>query len=315
MIKKGTDDFNIYISDYFQNFKEGSSLFEKLKERCFLKTQLDIVYDDFVRWEKHGLLLPLDFDGKYSQRLYSYKDYVWLKIVEQLRLFGFDYNSIITYKDSICNRIAIREFYEMFSNLDEDERNKFPKEDMKLIFDNKGKYDEDTLMDFGYFEILLVNVIFNDDKISLLFFPGTPELILPISGHILKKVEKIEQSIDLNKYLNESHASISLYDIMKKFVIKKEPFAKKENYSFANILSQDEHELLKKIRKKYDELKSITIKFSNNEMSMIEVETMKKAALESKLIEHINKGDYSNIQIKTVDGNIVEFTNTHKYKL
>jgi DNA-binding transcriptional MerR regulator len=314
MIKKKGEGFNIEISDYFQNYKETPFLFEKLKERRFLKTQLDVIYEDFVRWEKHGLLLPNDFDGKHSQKRYSYKDYVWLKIVEQLRLFGFDYKSIIFYRDELCNRISIQQSYEGFNKLSLKDRNKLPKEQIQLILDKEGKYSDDELLDFGYFELLIINAIVNDDKVSLLFFPSDPEFMLPISEHILKSIDE-QQHIEFQKYLNMSHASISLCDIMKKFVIKKDALKQKERYSFNAILSNDEHQLLKKIRKKHDTLKTITIRFTNNKMSIIEVQSIKKVALESRLIEHINKGDYSNIEIKTVDGNIVEYTNTQKYKL
>jgi hypothetical protein len=42
---------------------------------------------------------------------------------------------------------------------------------------------------------------------------------------------------------------------------------------------------------------------------------MKKAQLESRFLEHIKKGDYLSISIDTVDGNIVNYENTKKYKL
>jgi hypothetical protein len=50
-------------------------------------------------------------------------------------------------------------------------------------------------------------------------------------------------------------------------------------------------------------------------MEMIEVTTLKKVKLESRLLEHIKKGDYQTISLDTVDGKIINFENTQKIKL
>jgi hypothetical protein len=38
-------------------------------------------------------------------------------------------------------------------------------------------------------------------------------------------------------------------------------------------------------------------------------------AAQSRIMDHIKKKDYSTIVIQTVDGNVVNFENTRKYKL
>jgi hypothetical protein len=247
--------------------------------------------------------------------LYSYVDYVWFKIVEKLRLFGFSYHSIINYKPILFEKISVGTYYKEFDKMDDSERNKLLKEDLELVIKKRSEYDESELMDFGCFELLMVNVIFNEDEVSLLFFPDCPELIIPFSKDSIRQIEDIDQVKEFTKYYNKSHASISLNEIMRKFIKKSNGFSDKPTYSFDTILSIEEHKLLSLIRKRHKELKTITIRFLNNEMSMIEVQTTKKIDIESKLVEHINKGDYSNIQVKTVDGQIVDYSNTRKIKL
>ena len=80
-------------------------------------------------------------------------------------------------------------------------------------------------------------------------------------------------------------------------------------------MTKNEHGLLKQIRKGYGKIKSIKIRFKNDHMEMIEVTSVKKVKLESRLIEYIKKGDYQTITIDTVDGKIVNFENTQKIKL
>ena len=80
-------------------------------------------------------------------------------------------------------------------------------------------------------------------------------------------------------------------------------------------MTKEEHDLLKHIRKRYDSIKSINIRFNDNHMDLIEITTVKKAKLESRLLEHIKKGDYQSISIDTIDGNIVHFENTQKHKV
>ncbi len=69
-------------------------LFHQLRNRCFLKTQLDVVYTDFTNWERYDLLF-IDHDvEKGMWKKLNYIEYTWMKIVEQLRKFGFPYDEI-----------------------------------------------------------------------------------------------------------------------------------------------------------------------------------------------------------------------------
>ena len=82
-----------------------------------------------------------------------------------------------------------------------------------------------------------------------------------------------------------------------------------------SILSNEESKTLRMIRRNYNNLESITIRFKKAKPTHLEIKTTKKVVAESRIIEHIQKGDYSTIVIKTVDGSIVNFENTKKYKL
>jgi len=55
--------------------------------------------------------------------------------------------------------------------------------------------------------------------------------------------------------------------------------------------------------------------FKNGKMDLLKVEKTKKVELESRLMDHIQKGDYLNIAITTENGVISSFKNTKKNKL
>ena len=95
-------------------------------------------------------------------------------------------------------------------------------------------------------------------------------------------------------------------------------------FPFLNILDclQDklyhknqESKLLKIIRKNFEKIKQLKVKYKTGNIELIEVTTIKKVALESKIINHIKKSDYKKITIDIANGNIVNFEDTEKIKL
>ena len=60
--------------------------------------------------------------------------------------------------------------------------------------------------------------------------------------------------------------------------------------------------ILKAIRHNYQDLKSINIRFKESKAQMLEIKMMKKVQVESRILELIKNGEYSTIEIKTVDG-------------
>ena len=116
----------------------------------------------------------------------------------------------------------------------------------------------------------------------------------------------------LREKFNKDHFSFSFYKIF-------EPFISNEIDAFEtksiSILSNEESKTLRMIRRNYNELKSITIRFKQAKPTHLEIKTNKKVSVESRIMEHIQKRDYSTIVIQTVDGSVVNFENTKKYKL
>jgi hypothetical protein len=133
-----------------------------------------------------------------------------------------------------------------------------------------------------------------------------------LSSTLLKDLAHFEIEDDVSDILSKTHVSISLSDIIAKFLVEGEGAFQQRR---TTILSEEEHNLLKVIRNKPESLKSIKIKYQNQKADLIEVSCLKKVELESRLMDHIQKGAYLNIEIVTDQSGIIRFENTKKIKL
>lgn len=302
----------IELKNYYKNFEANEDLFNILHEPRFLKTEMDVVYDDFVRWENNGLLWG-KYEQKHQQRKYSYIDYTWVKLVEQLRQFGFDYDIIKTFKCSLSETFDDDFFKLVQKEKREQLLERFTEKELDDFFQEIDKKENDERPTTA-FEGLILNVLNYNDTVSLLFFHNKPHKYVPVSSEILKEFEQRSEESEYFEYLKTSHVSISINEITKTFVnynISKE----KRSEKFTSILTEQEHNVLKIIRKDYKNLKSVLITTKNNQLNMIEITRTKKVKAENMLIQHFKKGDYKSIDIKTVDGRVTYIGDTTKYKL
>lgn len=290
-----------------------SNLIFKLKERVFLKTEIDIVYSDLVNWERFNLLNIGGDSEKGDWKKLNYFEYIWVKIIQELRTFGFSYEEIESYKSVLMSQPNLGEIIKAGKmDIDNLEEQLGAKTVNDLHYIANAGFDESTDVGVSEFELMIVRIIGTGEKWSLLFFKDIPGFYFPLAIETLKAFEKNDNSEIPEELLSKTFLSISLSDIISKFLIDGENSFQKTTIS---ILTKNEHGLLKQIRKGYGKIKSIKIRFKNDQMEMIEVTSVKKVKLESRLIEYIKKGDYQTITIDTVDGKIVNFENTQKIKL
>lgn len=302
----------ISIEKFKNNPEIAVELYDMLRERIFLKTELDVVYSDLANWERSNLLSIGGHSEKGDWKKLNYIEYTWVKIIQELRQFGFNYEEIEAYKSKLFFKPKISEIIEA-SKVDKVkvEERLNAESIIKLNSITESDYDESINFGYSYFEIMIVRAIGSGEKWSLLFFKDMPGLFLPISIEAFRGFDLIDKSEIPEELLSKTFLSISLSDIISKFLVDGDNSFQKTTIS---ILTKSEHSILKQIRKGYKNIKSIKIRFKNDQMEMLEVTSIKKVKLESRLLEHIKKGDYQTISIDTVDGKIVNFENTQKIK-
>jgi len=292
---------NKFILDsYFGELSDPDSLVNYIYAPIFLRTKIDVLYFDFLNWENHDLL---DIDlglgtikTDYKKTAISFVQYVWIKMVEALIKYGFSYNDV----KSIRKKMSEKLHYSFSSN--------------QKIAQNKSFQTSDNYQEFYVteFERYVLSTIANKYNFKFFFYKDAPEDYFVFDDSLLDMFIEFNEEDKLREKFNKDHFSFSFYKIF-------EPFISNEIDAFEtksiSILSNEESKTLRMIRRNYNELKSITIRFNQSKPTHLEIKTNKKVSVESRIMEHIQKRDYSTIVIQTVDGSVVNFENTKKYKL
>jgi len=297
-------------TNYSDDYSKAIDLAKKLREKVFLKTQMDVVYTHFSNWEREGLLYRCD-ENKGKWKSLSYVEYTWVKIVESLRQFGFSYDYIKKMKHLLFDEIDVIELKKTVSSNLDYVMGKGVDEELKQFI----KYSNEDLKEVDLkpngLEMLLLNVIYNQESYSILFSPDRDDLFLPMSAEMMKiyALKKVDDGI--SNLLSKSYVSVSLSGITSKFLNEGEGAFEDRT---TTILTDDENALLKVVRNKPKELKSIKIRYKNQEADLIEVSSLKKVQLESRLMDCIKKGEYLNIEIVTDKDGILMFEQTRKIK-
>ena len=232
----------------------------------------------------------------YKKTAISFVQYVWIKMVEALIKYGFSYNDVKAIRKKLSEKLH----YSFSSN--------------QKIAQNKALQTSDNHQEFYVteFERYVFSTIANKNNYKFFFYKDAPEDYFVFDDSLLDMFIEFNEEHELREKFNKDHFSFSFYKIF-------EPFLSNDIDAFQtksiSILSNEETKTLRMIRRNYNNLESITIRFKKAKPTHLEIKTTKKVVAESRIIEHIQKGDYSTIVIKTVDGSIVNFENTKKYKL
>ena len=285
-------------------------LFHQLRNRCFLKTQLDVVYTDFTNWERYDLLF-IDHDvEKGMWKKLNYIEYTWMKIVEQLRKFGFPYNEIKLIKNKITNYIPTDEIIKSALSKKEELDELKPKAS-KLIEKHKSELSEILEIKITYFEMLIYNAISYNQNTSLQFFNDGEGGFSFLSKAIYDESVKTDQIDLIIETTKKTHLNVSLNSILSKFLDSDNNLDQTKTM----MLSNDEYALLKIIRNRSKSVIGINIKIKENKFERIDIESTKKVEVEARLMDFIKKGGYQTIEIVTQDGLITSFKNKQKIKL
>ena len=288
------------LDSYFGELSEPNSLVNYIYTPVFLKTKIDVLYYEILNWERYGLLaidLGLStIQTDYKKTAISFVQYVWIKMVEALTKYGFSYDDIIVIRAKLSQKLH----YELSYN-----QNIAQNKELQTSDKHKEAYITE-------FEKLVMLAIADKKNYKFFFYKDTPADYFLFSDDLLEMFHNSdEDDFFLEKFKND-HFSFSFYKIFEPFLFG--DLNQFDNKSIS-ILSTEEDKVLRMIRRDYNNLKSIKIQFHQSKPTYLEIKTTKQVAAESRIMEHIQKRDYSTIVIQTVDGSVVNFENTKKYKL
>ena len=292
---------NKFVLDpYFGKTADPDSLINYIYTPLFLKTKIDVLYFDVLNWEKYDLL---DIDlglatvkSEYKKTAISFVQYVWIKMVEGLNSYGFSYDDIRAIRTKLGRKLHFSPYYnkKVASN-----------ETLETSYDNSEAYVTD-------FERYVLSTITFKNKHHFFFYKDSPTDFFQFDNGLLEDFNAADIGDYFLEKFHKDHFSFSLFKLF-------EPFLQVESNQFdtrsISMLSDEEDKVLRMIRRNYEEIKSITIRFDKSKPTHLEIKSTKKVAAQSRIMDHIKKKDYSTIVIQTVDGNVVNFENTRKYKL
>ncbi|MEJ6795061.1 MAG: hypothetical protein QNK68_08635 [Flavobacteriales bacterium] len=304
--------YKLNIKDFKNNFNPKDNKLEVIRERVFSKTQVDVVYSDFTNWERYGLIDIKHNVGKGGHKKLSYVDYVWLSIIKELRSFGFTYDQIKECQKELFKNLLNRD--DLSSTI---EKKDYVKTKSKGKLEGLEDFNEEAIDkvigELFYIEAIMLNVLQFGESTILQFYKSAPVKVIPMSVNIMQDFNETGLRNILPEFFKLSHVNISLSNIMSNFLVHGEDSFES---NVSNLISEKEHEILKAIRHNFHELKSITVRFDGkSEPFLMEIKSMKKVKVESRLLELINKGEYADIEIKTVDGRISHYEKVKKVKL
>ena len=297
--------------------EDGILLYHKLCIREIKKSETDVVYDELQNWYRNDLLITNTTLGKHSQSKLSYYEYIWLRMVDELNKFGVRYNIIHKIKLGLINTYYGDEMIQAGMENVKKIKQVDP-EVYRALVDAQDNPEllalaKDAMKEISapLFQIILYVIHSKLDAVLVVNNEGLFDVLYKMPderGNI-----EYESLYNIKDIKCSTHITIPLSQLIPQFLkVESIECCTQPN----KPLSKEEYELLKMIRgKRYGVLKSITIEYKNQQATYIKVKELKKVELESRLLDHIQKGGYHNIQFTTNDGKVMHFINERSYKI
>ena len=96
--------------EYIQQIFRGIALLEQLTDRCIKLAEMDVSYLDYQNWMRHGLLIEEQVDEKNTQKKLTYYEYLWVRMINDMSLYGISYKVIKNIKKEFVDTRLSQEF-------------------------------------------------------------------------------------------------------------------------------------------------------------------------------------------------------------
>lgn len=290
-------------SKYKDDFKQ---LDDTLDEPRFVISQLGITARDASYWDKQGIL-P-DLKGKGARRRYDLIQSVWIRLIPQMRSLGIGiasikllkeevFNTGTTFYDIIKNKNNVKNLMGQFKIIMGDD---FDQDKVEKILESENVKNQSKNLNFNMFRYGLMMVILFKKNISLLVTEKGFFTLYSLEHHN----ELLIKDPNFKQIISSPHFSISLSEAYAGLVKswKEKPF-----FEQITIVSDGELKILNALKE--PELKSVTIKFKDGELDLIEKVKESDVDLGSRFMDVICKNGYQTVTIKTRAGKIVNYEN------
>jgi DNA-binding transcriptional MerR regulator len=241
-----------------------------------------------------------------KRKKYSFTEYIWLKIVEQLRLAGFPIAQIHELQKRILEPIQVKGLVTLIDKaknyIDELKISEKEKNNLREFLAANEKSNAKELGDFNLLHIIIMESILKKLPLSLAVFTDNTFVILD------KGKEHLYSEQEKNRLLYETHIVVSVTSIIQKFFLSDiSGWVVPE----INLLSAEENKLFSLLHS--GNYESIIVKFRDKKIKTMEL--MKSEGTKEKVIDILRAGEFSEIVIQKRKGETVKIENTLKIVL
>ena len=284
--------------------KATSKLIDFLAEKRYTLANIGLKNKQAFDWTKAGLFLE-ERESKY-RRTYSAIEYVWLKIIEELRGFGMSINAIKKLKSFLLQEVDITEMIASLVDVDTAKEKKILKEfqealDIKYRTESV-KHEQNQSLPVN--ESKLVNTILSILIIQTVINKTNAHLLITKEGKTLvTDGEPFDEHINIGDMLNAPYLTFPLRNVIVNFISREDLISTNDENEVLTISKQEE-KVLKLLRA--GNLLSLAVRFGKDkEIKLIETEeNIELEKVQGRLTDLIMRNKYQTITYKTQDGKI-----------
>ena len=282
------------IDEFFdiQSIEKTAQLYEKLIEDRFYVSNTGISYRTINHWNEKGLI-RCNRKNEGGDRRFSFADFVWIKIVNELRSFGVSIPTIKKITDEIYTHLPIQKIFENINSNLESLKNLCGQDNDEFLEFLKNKDYENvefTDIKITYLHLLIADAISGREPMSIIvikggeWFPFNPNK------------ENIYSEEVINKRKFSSHISICLLDIIFQFFKSETVIRFMKDFK---LISPLEQKMLDELES--DSFNKVSVFYKTEKYTPLEIKKSKTA--KSQLLQIIRDRQYSHFIITDVIGN------------
>lgn len=283
-----------------KSLASATELYKQLGRPIFLLKDADITYRTVLDWDRKGLLENSRAQSEW--RRYDYVQFVWIKLINELRSFGVPIPIIQKIRTEIFVKFNLKWLFEAFS-LNPELLNNLPDDESKqelLDFISSIEYERlDENASVSLLQLLVGETLTSKIPVSLVVFAD---------GHVITLFENphsLLEPADITKMTYETFVKVSVTNIIKTFLSdSKDSFLTPQ----LAILPANEKKLLEIIHS--GEYEKVTINYRDKKIKSLEL--VKEQEVKRRIVDILQEGKYQDIVIKSHKGSVTKIQNTIK---
>jgi DNA-binding transcriptional MerR regulator len=297
-------DFTPYIGE--KRYERILELCDRLMLKSFIGTDTGVPYRSINHWENAGLI-DNDRGEARSWRRFSFVEFIWIRMIDEMRKVGLPMDTIKAVKQSLFQPASIadldihlRSIYKArgVANKEHEAGREAMEKDMQGRFD--GGFEEQQLDGNWLQHLILSSIVKRCPVVLVVFTDGTPLAIHEEPDYFI-----FPEHLDRMSF--ETHVRIPITGIIKEFLMGGLAI---ERIGDLQILEPNEQTVLRIIHSgQYD---SVTVNFKDQKMKSLELRQSQEVT--RRIVDVLASGKYQDISIVQHEGQITKIENTLKYK-